>query len=176
MRKAVPEATPPTQHTTSSPPAHGHHHHHTGQANESLVPFTTQIRCAIKAEIQRQASGADVSASAAGAALLEKAIQGSLMKENAAELRPIIQDQIHKDIQRFSNRTANLALEAFFSAEQSRILNIYTLRLLLGSDIDILPQMIKDSEEQARLNMKRYAYTPEPEGAEDMEPHKEVAN
>jgi hypothetical protein len=49
--------------------------------------------------------------------------------------------------------------------------------LLLGSDIDILPQMIKESEEQARLNMKRYAYTQEPQGAEEYEQHhKEVAN
>jgi hypothetical protein len=134
------------------------------------VPFTTQIRRGLKAEIQRQASGADVSDSAAGAALLEKAIQGTLMKENAAELRPIIRDQIHKDIQRFSNRTANLALEAFDSAEEGRMLTIYLLRFILGDDA-LLEKIVADVRSEARESLKRYsyAYAEAPEGEEEYE-------
>jgi hypothetical protein len=58
-------------------------------------------------------------------------------------------------MQKENNRAANLALEAFYSAEQARILTIYTLRFLLGSDIEILPQIIAESQQQARENMKR---------------------
>jgi hypothetical protein len=94
-----------------------------------------------------------------------------------ATLEPIIERTIERKIDQATSRTANLALEAFFSAEQSRILNIYTLRLLLGSDIDILPQIINDSEEQARLNVKRYAYAEAPAGeAYEQKPQQEVAN
>src|SRR5918911_3968878 len=54
----------PGQNTTALP-IHTETHSTTGSANESLVPFTTQIRRGLKAEIQRQASGADISDSAA---------------------------------------------------------------------------------------------------------------
>jgi hypothetical protein len=154
-------------------------HYHTGSANESLVPFTTQIRRGLKAEIQRQASGANVSDSAAGAALLEKAIQGTLLKENAAELRPIIQGQIHKDIQRFSNRTANLALEAFYSAEEGRMLTIYLLRFILGDDA-LLEKIVADVRSEARESLKRYSYAyaqaSEAEEAYARKPRQEVPN
>ena len=143
------------------------------------MPFTTQIRRGLKAEIQRQASGADVSDSAAGAALLEKAIQGTLMKENAAELRPIIRDQIHKDIQRFSNRTANLALEAFNSAEEGRMLTIYLLRFILGDDT-LLEKIVADVRSEAGESLKRYSYAyaeaPEGEEAYAQQPRQEEVN
>jgi hypothetical protein len=74
-----------------------------------------------------------------------------------ATLEPIIERTIDRKIQSHTNRCANLALEAFYSAEQGRIVSIYILRFLLGEDIEILPQIIKDSQEQARENMKRYA-------------------
>jgi hypothetical protein len=38
-----------------------------------------------------------------------------------------------------NNRAGNLALEAFYSAEEGRVLIVYLIRLFLGSDIDILP-------------------------------------
>jgi hypothetical protein len=71
-------------------------------------------------------------------------------------LRTTIQEAITKQMQKENNRAANLALEAFYSAEQGRIVSIYILRFLLGEDIEILPQIIKESQEQARENMKRY--------------------
>ena len=143
------------------------------------MPFTTQIRRSLKAEIQRQASGADLSDSAAGAALLEKAIQGSLMEEYAAELRPVIQDQIHRDIQSFSNRNANLTLEAFYSSEECRILTIYTLRFILG-DADLLAEVVEESRREARESLKRYSYAysqaPEAEATYREQPREEEVN
>jgi hypothetical protein len=167
----------PTQNTPPAPAQTGNDSP-AGSNQESLVPFTTQIRRTLKAEIQRQAEGADLSDSAAGAALLEKAIQGSLMQEYAAELRPVMQDQIHKDIQRFSNRTANIALEAFYSSEESRILTIYTLRFILG-DAELLAEVIEEARIEARESLKRYSYSSAeaPEGeAYEQNPQQEVVN
>jgi hypothetical protein len=71
-------------------------------------------------------------------------------------LKTTIQDTITKQMQKENNQAANLALETFYSAEHGRILTIYLLRFLLGEDIEILPQIITESQEQARENMKRY--------------------
>ena len=47
-----------------------------------------------------------------------------------AMLRPVIQDQIHKDIQSYSNRNANINFQALYAAEQNRLLSIHILRFL----------------------------------------------
>jgi hypothetical protein len=86
---------------------------------------------------------------------VEQALAHSLAEQFGVMLRTTIQETITKQMQKENNRAANLALEAFYSAEQARILTIYTLRFLLGSDIEILPQIIAESQEQARENMKR---------------------
>jgi hypothetical protein len=62
-------------------------------------------------------------------------------------------------ISKAHNRAGNLALEAFYSAEEGRVLTVYLLRLILGPDIDILPQIIKDSQEQARENVSQVLHT-----------------
>jgi len=56
-------------------------------------------------------------------------------------------------MQKENQRAGNLALEAFQSAEEGRVLIVYLIRLFLGSDIDILPQIIKDAQEQTRENV-----------------------
>ena len=89
-------------------------------------------------------------------ALVEKALQFDADLQYGAMLRPVIEDTINKTIRSETNRSASLAIEAFYSAEQGRIVSIYILRFLLGEDIEILPQIIKESQEQARENMKRY--------------------
>ena len=62
-------------------------------------------------------------------------------------------------MQKENNRAGNLALEAFYSAEESRVLVVYLIRLFLGSDIDVLPQIIKDSQDQARENVSQALHT-----------------
>ena len=58
-----------------------------------------------------------------------------------------------------NSRAGNLALEAFYSAEEARILNIHLIRLLLGTDIDVLPEIIKDAQAQARENVAQALHT-----------------
>jgi hypothetical protein len=110
----------------------------------------------IKSEVVRVAKLKGWTESKTVAALVEQALAQSLAEQFGVMLRKTIQEAITKQMQKENNRAANLALEAFYSAEQGRIVSIYTLRFLLGEDIEILPQIIKESEEQARENMKRY--------------------
>ena len=126
-----------------------------GNTFEPLVPLTTQVRRTLKAEIQRLAKQEDMSDSATAAAFLEKAVQGHIDMQYGALLKPVIKNQIHTDMQSYSNRTANLALKSFYSAEQARILCINILSLLIH-DIEALPGYIVDAQKQAWENMKRY--------------------
>jgi hypothetical protein len=75
-----------------------------------------------------------------------------------AMLRPVIQDQIHKDIQSYSNRTANINLQALYAAEQNRILSIHILRFvtdLVDSPEELVP-IITASQTQAWDNLKKH--------------------
>ena len=123
---------------------------------ERLLPFTTQIRGFVKGEIHRKALEADLSDSAAGAALLEKAIQGDIDMQYGAMLGPVIETTINKNLRAATDRTANLSLQAFYAAEQARILNIHILRFLLGDAIDELPLIIEESQKQAWKSLKRH--------------------
>ena len=73
-----------------------------------LVPLTVQIPKRLKAEIQRLAAQEGESDSATARAFLARGVQANIDMHYGAILRPVIQDQIHKDIQGFSNRNANI--------------------------------------------------------------------
>jgi len=156
---------------------------HHGSQTRQLIPVTGCVPPHIAAQLEKmrdQKGKKPLSRSAVVAELVKKGVQRHVDMQYGATLEPIIERTIERKIDQATSRTANLALEAFFSAEQSRILIIYTLRLLLGSDIDILPQIIKESEEQARLNMKHYSYAEAQEGEQQEEyvqkPQQEVPN
>src|SRR5919202_4530299 len=85
-----------------------------GQSNsisdQSLVPFTTQVKRFVKAEIHRIAKENKISDSAAGPALLERMIQHNADMQYGALLEPIIKNEIRKDMGGFSNRLAYLTV------------------------------------------------------------------
>ena len=120
-----------------------------------LVPLTIQIPKHLKAEIQRLADQEGGSDSATARAFLARGVQAHIDMQYGAMLRPVIQDQIHKDIQASSNRTANISRQAYYSAEQARILCIHILRFLtdLVESPDELPLIIKVAQEEAWKNM-----------------------
>src|SRR5918999_2334860 len=90
-----------------------------------LVPLTIQIPKRLKAALQRLAAQEGKSDSATARAFLARGVQANIDMQYGAMLRPVIQDQIHKDIQSYSNRTANISRQAYYSAEQARILCIH---------------------------------------------------
>jgi hypothetical protein len=129
---------------------------HHGSNKRKTKEIASWVLPPIKARIQSMAKHQGLSESKVVAALVEKALQFDADLHYGALLRPVIENTINQTIRSETNRSANLALEAFYSAEQGRIVSIYILRFLLGEDIELLPQIIKDSQEQARENMKRY--------------------
>ena len=89
--------------------------------------------------------------------LVHKAIQIDGDVQYGAMLRPVIQDQIHKDIQSYSNRNANINFQALYAAEQNRLLSIHILRFLtdLVESPDELVPIITACQENAWKNITR---------------------
>ena len=107
---------------------HGYQGNKGGQSNpNSLVPFTTQLKRFVRTEIHRIAKENKISDSAAGSALLERMIQHNADMQYGALLKPIIKNEIRKDMGGFSNRLAYLTVQVYYSAEESRIINTRVL-------------------------------------------------
>ena len=130
---------------------------HHGSETRQTQQIAGRVLPHVKTEVVRVAKLKGWTQSKTVATLVEQALAHSLAEQFGVMLKATIQDAITKQLQKENNRAANLALEAFYSAEEGRILTIYILRFLLGSDIEILPQIIKESQEQAWENMKGYA-------------------
>jgi len=122
-----------------------------------LVPLTIQIPKRLKAEIQRLAAQEGESDSATARAFLGRGIQANIDMQYGAMLRPVIQDQIHKDIQSYSNRNANISFQALYAAEQNRLLSIHILRFLtdLVDASDELVPIITACQQNAWDNLKK---------------------
>jgi hypothetical protein len=125
--------TPPVSAKNNSsptkPPADNRPKHHGSETRQTAqiagrAPFPT------KAKIQAMAHAQGLTESKVVVSLVHKALQIDGDVQYGAMLRPVIQDQIHKDIQSFSNRTANINLQALYAAEQNRLLSIHILRFL----------------------------------------------
>ena len=142
---APPPAIPPAD---TRPKHHGSETRQTAQI-AGRAPFPT------KAKILAMAKAEGLTESKVVVNLVEKALQMDADVQYGAMLRPVIQDQIHKDIQAYSNRTANIGLQAYYAAEQARILAIHTLRFLtdLVESPDELPLIIKVAQEEAWKHM-----------------------
>ena len=128
------------------PKHHGSETRQTRQIAGRVVPH-------IKAEVVRVAKLKGWTESKTVAMLVEQGLAGNLAEQFGVMLRTTIQDAVTKQMQKENNRAGNLALEAFYSAEEGRIATIYLLRFILGEDIEILPQIIKECQEQARENV-----------------------
>jgi len=122
-----------------------------------LVPLTIQIPKRLKAEIQRLAAQEGESDSATARAFLARGVQANIDMHYGAMLRPVIQDQIHKDIQSYSNRNANINLQALYAAEQNRLLSIHILRFLtdLVESPDELVPIITACQQNAWENITK---------------------
>jgi hypothetical protein len=148
QESASTELFPPNPPADNRPKHHGSETRQTAQI-AGRAPFPT------KAKIQAIAQAQGLSESQVVVSLVEKALQMDGDVQYGAMLRPVIRDEIHTDIQAYSNRTANIGLQAYYAAEQARILAIHTLRFLtdLVDSPDELPLIIKVAQEEAWKNM-----------------------
>jgi hypothetical protein len=150
----APSATAKSVPPSTNPPADNRPKHHGSETRQTAhisgrAPFPT------KTKIQAIAKSQGLTESKVVVDLVHKALQMDADVQYGAMLRPVIQDQIHKDMQNYSNRTANIGLQTYYAAEQARILAIHTLRFLtdLVESPDELPVIIKVAQEQAWKNM-----------------------
>jgi len=125
--------TPPesAKNTSSptNPPADNRPKHHGSETRQTAqiwgrAPFAT------KAKIQAMAKVQGLSESEVVVNLVHKALQIDGDVQYGAMLRPVIQDQIHKDIQSYSNRNFTMNWQALYAAEDNRLLSIHILRFL----------------------------------------------
>jgi hypothetical protein len=72
-----------------------------------------------------------------------------------AMIKPVIERAIHDNFQNYSNHAANIGLQAYYAAEQARILAIHVLRFVtdLVDSPDELPLIITAAQEQAWKHM-----------------------
>jgi hypothetical protein len=153
---AKPTQSAKTASLPPNPPADHRQKHHGSETRQTAqiwgrAPFTT------KAKIQAMAKAHGLSESEVVVSLVHKAIQIDGDVHYGAMLRPVIQDQIHKDIQSYSNRTANINFQALYAAEQTRLLLIHVLRFLtdLVDSPDELVPTITASQQNAWENITK---------------------
>jgi hypothetical protein len=138
---------------------------HHGSQTRQRIPVTGCVPPHIAAQLEQmrdQKGKKKLSRSAVVADILCKGVQRHVDMQYGATLEPIIEQTIARNIDQATSRTANLALEAFLAAEEARILNIYTLRFILG-DEDLLSKIVEDARSEARNSLKGYAYAQAPE-------------
>jgi hypothetical protein len=150
---------------------------HHGSQKRQLVPITGCVPSHIAAQLEQmrdQGGREKLSRSAVVADIVKKGVQQHVDMQYGATLEPIIEKTIERKIDQATSRTANLALEAFYAAEECRILTIYTLRFILG-DADLLAEVIAEARAEARESLKRYSYA-SVEAPEYQQEQREVAN
>jgi hypothetical protein len=127
-----------------------------GSNKRKTVEIGVCVRPDVAAEIERMRNqgGKRLSRSSVVAAFVEKAVKGHIDMQYGALLKPVIELELRHGLQAYSNRSANLAVNAFYSAEETRILVIQLLSYLLGDQTDILPGLIAQSQKEAYKNLK----------------------
>ena len=113
----------------ANPPADNRPTHHGSETRQTDMIWGRAPR-ATKAKILAMKEAQGLSESEVVVNLVHKALQIDGDVQYGAMLRPVIQDQIHKDIQSYSNRNASINFQALYAAEQSRLLSIHILRFL----------------------------------------------
>jgi hypothetical protein len=135
-------------------PAENRPKHH-GSETRQTQQIASRVPPHIKSEVVRVAKLKGWTESKAVGFLVEQALAHTLAEEFGVMLQNTLEQAITRQMQKENSRAGNLALEAFYSAEEGRVATIYLLRFLLGEDIALLPQIIKDCQEQARENVSR---------------------
>jgi hypothetical protein len=138
---AAPPESAKTAPPPANPPADNRPKHH-GSETRQTAQIWGRAPIATKVKIQAMAKAQGLSESEVVVSLVHKGMQIDGDVQYGAMLRPVIQDQIHKDIQNYSNRTSSISFQALYAAEQSRLLSINILRFLtdlMEVDAEFLP-------------------------------------
>ena len=123
---------------------------HHGSETRRTLQISARVKPAVKSEVVRLSRLKGCTELQTVGTLVEQAIAGNLAEQFAVQLKNALKEALTEQMRqerKENNRAGNLALEAFYSAEEARLLTVYLIRLILGSDIDVLPQIIKDAQD-----------------------------
>jgi hypothetical protein len=139
-----------------NPPADNRSKHHGSETRQTAMiwgraPFKT------KAKILAMKEAQGLTESEVVVSLVHKGMQIDGDVQYDAMLPPVIEDQIHKDMQSYSNRTYNINFQALYAAENNRLLTIHVLRFLtdLVDASDELVPIITACQDNALKNIKK---------------------
>ena len=157
MQHDTDEKTPAFQNHPDATPALQRPKHH-GSQKRRVVPVAGCVPLFIADQLERmrdQGGKQKLSRSAVVADLIIRGVQQKVDMQYGATLEPVIEKSIDRNIQSYSNRNANINLQAYYAAEQARILAIHTLRFLtdIVESPNELPLIIKIAQEEAWKNM-----------------------
>ena len=143
--------------TDEKTPAFQRPKHH-GSQKRQVVPVTGCVPRFIADQLEQmrdQGGKQKLSMSAVVADLIIRGVQQRVDMQYGATLEPVIEKSIDRNIQSYSNRTVNIGRQAYYAAEQARILNIHILRFLtdLVDSPDELSLIIKVAQEEAWKHM-----------------------
>jgi len=153
------ETPPESAKNTSSPtnpPTDNCPKHH-GSETRQTAQIWGRAPLSTKAKILAMKEAQGLSESEVVVNLVQKALQIDGDVQYGAMLRPVIQDQIHKDIQSYSNRNFTMNWQALYAAEDNRLLSIHILRFLtdLVDASDELVPIITACQQNAMENIKK---------------------
>jgi hypothetical protein len=140
------------------PPAENRPKHH-GSETRQTCQVGSRIPFHIKSELQRIAKLKGWTESYTVNVLIQKGLARDLAESFGVMLKATIQEAIATQMdkeRKENNRAANFALESFRSSEEGRVISLYVLRFLLGEDIGIMPEIIKQSQDQTRDYIKQF--------------------
>ena len=143
--------------TDEKTPAFQRPKHH-GSQKRQVVPVTGCVPRFLADQLEQmrdQGGKQKLSMSAVVADLIIRGVQQRVDMQYGATLEPVIEKSIDRNIQSYSNRTVNIGRQAYYAAEQARILNIHILRFLtdLVDSPDELSLIIKVAQEEAWKHM-----------------------
>lgn len=87
--------------------------------------------------------------------LVTRGVQGHIDMQYGTLLEPIIKKTIREQMQGDTNRAIYIAVQSYYSAEESRIINTKVLSYLFGSDTEIYKQVVAQARKEARVNIRR---------------------
>jgi len=148
------------QHKTEEKPLAFQRPKRHGSQKRQVVPVAGCVPRHIADQLERmrdQGGKQKLSRSAVVANLIRRGVQQHVDMQYGATLEPVIEKSINRNIQAYSNRTANINLQALYAAEQNRLLSIHILRFLtdLVDSPDELVPIITACQENAWKNITK---------------------
>jgi hypothetical protein len=128
-----------------------------GSEKRQTAHVSSRIPHHVKTGLRQIAQANGWTESKVVATACEAYLEHDLGEKFGVRLAAQVTSALHKSLQSHSNRTANIGLQAYYVAEQARILNIHILRFLtdLVDSPDELTLIIKVAQEEAWKHMTK---------------------